>query len=71
MRSIVLVSYCVGDLHALVEHYQLMAWLPYLTNLKHDPFHPRPQGLDTTLAALNLYRETIQEAERVSRVHLF
>ena len=44
-----------------------MAWLPYLTNLKHDPFRPRPQGLDTTLAALNLDKETMQEAEQVGR----
>jgi hypothetical protein len=63
--------YRVGDPHALVEHCQLMAWLPYLTNLKHNPLHPRPQGLDTTLTAFDFDEETIQEAEQVSRLHLF
>jgi hypothetical protein len=57
-----------GDPHALVEHFQLMAWLLYLTNFASDIHCPRPEGLDITLAALNTSRETIQEAERVGRV---
>jgi len=45
-----------------------MAWLPYLTNLTNDIHCPRPEGLDITLAALNISKETIREAERVGRV---
>jgi hypothetical protein len=44
-----------------------MAWLPYITNLTKDIHCPRLEGLDITLAALNTSKETIQEAERVSR----
>jgi hypothetical protein len=54
--------------HALVEHYQLMAWLPYLTNFANDIHCLRLEDLEITLAALSTSRETIQEAERVSRV---
>jgi hypothetical protein len=35
-----------------------MAWLLYLTNLKYNLLQPQPQGLDTTLAALNIDKET-------------
>ena len=57
--------------HALMEHLQLLAWLPYLTTLANDIHYPRPEGLDTTLSELHIYKETIQEAERVSGLHLF
>jgi hypothetical protein len=45
----------VGNLHVLVEHCQLIAWLPYLTNLANDIHCPCSEGGDTTLAALNIY----------------
>jgi hypothetical protein len=45
-----------------------MAWLPYLANFANDIYCPRLEGFYITLAALNTSRETIQEAQRVSRV---
>jgi hypothetical protein len=38
-----------------------MAWLPHLTNFIKNIHCPRPEGLDTTLAALNIDKETIEE----------
>jgi hypothetical protein len=45
-----------------------MVGLPNLTNFANDIHCPRSEGLNITLAALNISRETIQEAERVGRV---
>jgi hypothetical protein len=45
-----------------------MAWLPYLTKLANDIYCLRPFGLNTTLVALNINKETIREAEQVGRV---
>jgi hypothetical protein len=54
-----------------VEHCQLIAWLPYLTNFAKDIHCPRLEGLDTIIAALNIDKETIGEAEQFGGLHLF
>jgi hypothetical protein len=63
--------YRVGDPHALVEHCQLIAWLPYLTNFTRDIHFPHPEDLDTTLAILKINKGAIEEAEQFSGLHLF
>jgi hypothetical protein len=67
-RHLSWLSTRVGYPQALVEHFQLMAWLPYITSFTNDIHYPRPEGPIITLAALNISKKRIQEAERVGRV---
>jgi hypothetical protein len=60
-RHLSWLSARVGYPQALVEHFQLMAWLPYITSFTNDIHYPHPEGPIITLASLNISKKRIQE----------